>query len=132
MQIYFKDVIALPMILAPPAKELTTSAHRHFMGSTQTDYCRLMQQHGEPYRIHKRGSPNDRSRLSEVRLGGPPRTLIVRRGSDSRDGDQYCTDWPLACVLASSLPGALRCGVEQPVRILAQFDVRDRNTRDAR
>jgi hypothetical protein len=40
----------------------------------------------------------------------PRRAALVRKParaprSGSRDGDQYCADWPLACVLAS-LPGA--------------------------
>jgi hypothetical protein len=88
------------------------------MGDTQTGYCHLIQEHGEPYRIHKRGSPNDRSRYPRSGWAAPHEALIVRRGSDLRHGDQYCTDWPLARVLASPLPGAQRYGDEQPGRFL--------------
>ena len=130
MQIYFLDVIASPMILAPPREGIDDLDTSPFYGQHSDGLLPSYTITWGAVPDPQEGLPNDQVTLSG--WAAPHEALKVRRGSDLRDGDQYCTDWPLARVLASSLPGAQRCGDEQPGRILAQFEVRDRNTRDAR
>jgi hypothetical protein len=92
MRIYFLNIIALPMILAPPRERTDDLDTSPFYG----------QHSGGPlpsYRVTWGAVPDPQEgftkrqvTVSEVRLGGPPEALIVRRGSDLRDGGQYCTD----------------------------------------
>jgi len=86
------------MILAPPRE-----------GTDDLDTSPFYGQHSDgllPFYTIRWGAVPDPTKRQVTAIRGPVgraphEALIVRRGSDSRDGDQYCTDWPLACVLAS-------------------------------